>query len=177
MNCTRTIRPWTWSVSGPRNVLSHSCDRTPVAVAARWFQDNFKGDVFYAVKANPSPWVIETLAANGVTVVRRRLDPRDRAGGRARARRAHGLHASGQEPRARSPRPISTTACSTFALDTHEELAKILEATGGAKDLNLIVRLAVSAEGAAYPLSGKFGVDAARGRRRCCWPRAARPRT
>ena len=32
-----------------------------VAVAARWFQDNFKGDVFYAVKANPSPWVIETL--------------------------------------------------------------------------------------------------------------------
>src|SRR5207342_398573 len=38
-----------------------------VATAARWFQDKFKGDVFYAVKANPSPWVIETLAANGVT--------------------------------------------------------------------------------------------------------------
>ena len=37
-----------------------------VAAAARWFQDNFQGDVFYAVKANPSPWVIETLAANGV---------------------------------------------------------------------------------------------------------------
>ena len=38
-----------------------------VAVAARWFQDKFQGDVFYAVKANPSPWVIETLAKNGVT--------------------------------------------------------------------------------------------------------------
>ena len=38
-----------------------------VAVAARWFQDKFQGDVFYAVKANPSPWVIETLSANGVT--------------------------------------------------------------------------------------------------------------
>ena len=37
-----------------------------VALAARWFQDNFKGDVFYAVKANPSPWVIRTLAENGV---------------------------------------------------------------------------------------------------------------
>ncbi len=48
----------------------------------------------------------------------------------------------------------------TFALDTHEELAKILEATGGADDLTLIVRLAVSADGAAYSLSGKFGVDA-----------------
>ena len=38
-----------------------------VAVAARWFQENFKGDVFYAVKANPSPWVIKALAENGVT--------------------------------------------------------------------------------------------------------------
>jgi ornithine decarboxylase len=47
----------------------------------------------------------------------------------------------------------------TFALDTHEELAKLIEATDGAKDLNLIVRLAVSADGAAYSLSGKFGVD------------------
>ena len=47
----------------------------------------------------------------------------------------------------------------TFALDTHEELAKILEATGGARDLNLIVRLAVATEGAAYTLSGKFGVE------------------
>ena len=38
-----------------------------VAVAARWFQENFKGDVLYAVKANPSPWVIKTLVENGVT--------------------------------------------------------------------------------------------------------------
>src|SRR5690242_7612431 len=37
-----------------------------VAVAARWFQDSFQGDVFYAVKANPSAWVIDTLAQNGV---------------------------------------------------------------------------------------------------------------
>jgi len=39
----------------------------PVAVAARWFQDNLKADVFYAVKANPSHWVIETLIEAGVT--------------------------------------------------------------------------------------------------------------
>ena len=37
-----------------------------VAVAATWFQANFKGDVFYAVKANPSHWVIATLWENGV---------------------------------------------------------------------------------------------------------------
>src|SRR5258708_1863200 len=47
----------------------------------------------------------------------------------------------------------------TFALDTHEELAKILEATGGADYLTPIVRLAVSAAGAAHSLSRKFGVE------------------
>jgi len=47
----------------------------------------------------------------------------------------------------------------TFVFDTEDELGKILEATGGAKDLNLIVRLAASSDGAAYPLAGKFGVE------------------
>jgi hypothetical protein len=47
----------------------------------------------------------------------------------------------------------------TFSLDCHDELEKILDATGQAKDLNLIVRMAVSADGAAYTLSGKFGVS------------------
>ncbi|WP_348246100.1 hypothetical protein, partial [Salmonella enterica] len=47
----------------------------------------------------------------------------------------------------------------TFSLDCQEELAKILDATGGASDLNLVVRMAVSADGAAYSLSGKFGVS------------------
>jgi ornithine decarboxylase len=46
-----------------------------------------------------------------------------------------------------------------FSLDSHEELAKILDATGGAKDLTLMVRLAVPSEGSAYALSGKFGVE------------------
>jgi ornithine decarboxylase len=47
----------------------------------------------------------------------------------------------------------------TFALDCEDELAKILDATGGARDLNLIVRMAVQADGAAYALGGKFGVS------------------
>jgi ornithine decarboxylase len=48
----------------------------------------------------------------------------------------------------------------TFAFDALEELEKILDVTGQAKDLNLIVRLGVDTMGAAYSLSGKFGVDA-----------------
>ncbi len=53
-------------------------------------------------------------------------------------------------------------------LDSEEELEKILTETGGAKDLTLIVRFAVSGEGAAYPLVHKFGVSAGRSAARCC---------
>jgi len=129
-----------------------------VAVAARWFQENFRGDVFYAVKANPSPWVIETLAANGVTS----FDVASIPEIELVAQFAPGSRMAFMHP-VKSRSAISQAyfdhGVRTFALDTHEELAKILDATGGAKDLNLIVRLAVAAEGAAYSLSGKFGVD------------------
>ena len=37
-----------------------------LVVAARWFREKFKDDVLYAVKANPSPWVIKTLAKEGI---------------------------------------------------------------------------------------------------------------
>ena len=37
-----------------------------VAAAARWFLDAFDGDILYAVKANPSPWVLDALWAEGV---------------------------------------------------------------------------------------------------------------
>jgi ornithine decarboxylase len=64
----------------------------------------------------------------------------------------------------KSPEAISAAyfdhGVRTFSLDSHAELAKILSATGGAQDLNLIVRLAVDAGGAAYSLAGKFGISA-----------------
>ena len=129
-----------------------------VAVAARWFQDNFKGDVYYAVKANPSPWVIETLAANGVSA----FDVASIPEIELVSQFAPGSRMAFMHP-VKSRKAIAQAyfdyGVKTFALDTHEELAKILEATGGAGDLDLIVRLAVQADGAAYSLSGKFGVD------------------
>ena len=130
-----------------------------VAVAARWFQDNFKGDVFYAVKANPSPWVIETLAKNGVAS----FDVASIPEIELVAQHAPGSRMAFMHPvksRAAIAKAYFDHGVTTFALDTHEELQKILEATGGAKDLTLMVRLSVSAEGASYSLSGKFGVEA-----------------
>ena len=129
-----------------------------VSVAARWFQDNLKADVFYAVKANPSRWVIETLVEAGVRgfdaasvaeiELVRSVDPE------ARIAFMHPV-----KSRAAITRAYFDHGVRTFSLDSHDELAKILDATGHAADLSLVVRMGVSADGAAYSLSGKFGVS------------------
>ena len=129
-----------------------------MAVAASWFQKNFKGDVLYAVKANPSPWVIKTLWDTGVRV----FDVASLVEIELVASAAPGAKMAFMHPvksRAAIARAYYEFGVRTFALDTHDELAKILDATDGAADLNLIVRLAVNADGAQYALGGKFGVD------------------
>ncbi len=130
----------------------------PVTTAAKWFQANFKGDVFYAVKANPSPWVIDTLWDAGV----RSFDVASIAEVelvRTQKPKARLAFMHPVKSRAAITRAYFDFGVRTFSLDTHEELAKILDATGHAKDLNLIVRLATSGEGANLPLTNKFGAQ------------------
>lgn len=129
-----------------------------VAVAARWFQENLKADVFYAVKANPSRWVLETLVQAGVNA----FDVASLAEielVRSVAPEARLAFMHPVKSRTAITRAYFDHGVRTFSLDSHDELQKILDATGGARDLNLIVRMAVSADGAAYTLSGKFGVS------------------
>ncbi len=129
-----------------------------VAVAAQWFQANFQGEVFYAVKANPAAWVVKTLWDNGV----RSFDVASMPEIELVAANAPGAKLAFMHPvksRSAIRRAYHEFGVRTFALDTHEELQKILECTDGARDLNLIVRMAVTTEGAQYTLSGKFGVS------------------
>jgi ornithine decarboxylase len=130
-----------------------------LAVAARWFRKNFTGDVYYAVKANPSPWAIRALSENGVEC----FDVASIGEVELVSAQAPGARMAFMHP-VKSREAIASAyfdhGVRTFALDSHAELAKMLYATGGAKDLNLIVRLAVDAPGAAYSLDGKFGVSA-----------------
>ena len=128
------------------------------ARAARFFTEKFPGKSLYAVKANPSPDLLQILWDAGVThfdvasiaevrLVRSLLPgatlcfmhPVKTQSAIAEAYREHGVR--------------------TFSLDTHEELAKIVEATSGAQDLNLLVRLRVSSEYSELSLASKFGVD------------------
>ncbi|MEG2312722.1 type III PLP-dependent enzyme [Brevundimonas sp.] len=129
-----------------------------VAVAARWFQNNLKADVFYAVKANPSRWVIETLVETGVNAFDvasiAEIELVRSVSADARLAFMHPVKSRGAIKSAYHDYNVRT-----FVLDSHDELQKILEATEFASDLNLIVRMGVSADGAAYSLSGKFGVS------------------
>ena len=128
------------------------------ALAANWFRDNFKGQVFYAVKANPSSWAVKTLFENGVTG----FDVASVPEIELVAANAPGARMAFMHP-VKSRRAIAQAyfdhGVRVFALDSHQELEKILEATGNAKDLQLMVRMAVATDGATYPLAGKFGVD------------------
>lgn len=129
-----------------------------VSVAARWFQDNLNADVFYAVKANPSRWVIESLVDAGVTG----FDVASLAEIELVRSVSTDVRLAFMHPvksRSSITRAYFDHGVRTFSLDCQEELTKILEATGNATDLNLVVRMAVSADGAQYTLSGKFGVS------------------
>lgn len=129
-----------------------------VAVAARWFQNNFPGDVLYAVKANPSPWVIDTLHASGL----RWFDVASLAEVRQIAERFSDVTLAFMHPvksREAIRRAYFNFGVRIFALDSQAELFKILEETGQARDLTLVVRLAVSNEGSVLPLAGKFGAN------------------
>jgi ornithine decarboxylase len=129
-----------------------------VAAAAEWFRTHFPGEVFYAVKANPSPWALDALWRAGV----RNFDVASDAEAQLVATRFPGAQIAFMHP-VKSRRAIARAfhefGVKTFALDSEDELDKILTETGGAKDLTLMVRFAVPGEGAAYPLTRKFGVS------------------
>jgi len=130
-----------------------------VAAAAQWFRTNFPGEVFYAVKANPSEWVLDALWANGI----KNFDVASDNEAALIAKRFEGAQIAFMHP-VKSRRAIGRAfhdyGVKTFALDSEDELQKILQETNNAKDLTLVVRFAVSGDGAAYPLARKFGVSA-----------------
>lgn len=135
------------------------------ARAARFFVEKFPGKAMYAVKANPSPDLIQILWDNGVT----HYD----VASIGEVRMVRGLLPDAvlcfMHP-VKTPRAVREAyfehGVKTYSLDTVEELAKIVEATtdeagNAAADLNLLVRLRVSSEHSELSLASKFGVDLA----------------
>jgi ornithine decarboxylase len=128
-----------------------------IAQTAKWFLRNFPGDVMYAVKCNPDARVLRILARAGV----KHYDVASLAEVRLVAETLPGAKLYFMHP-VKSRHAVREAyfqyGVRDFSLDSMEELEKILEATQGAEDLALYVRLSVPSDGAAYSLAGKFGV-------------------
>jgi ornithine decarboxylase len=133
--------------------------------AARFFSEKFPGRSLYAVKANPSPALLETLWEGGIT----HYDVASIAEVRLVARTLPEAVLCFMHP-VKAEEAIHeayfTHGVRTFSLDSQEELDKIVRATttaGGiaATDLTLCVRLRVSSDHSKLSLASKFGVDLA----------------
>jgi ornithine decarboxylase len=135
----------------------HAADR-----AARFFVEKFPGRALYAVKANPSPDLLQILWDAGVSHY-------DVASiGEVRL-----VHETLPEAALCFMHPVKAEEAiaeayfvhgvKTFSLDTVDELDKIVRATSkdgvAATDLNLLVRIRVSSDHAKLSLASKFGAD------------------
>ena len=130
--------------------------RTSIQVASKFFQNNFPGKVLYAVKTNPHPLVIKTIIDSGIKnfdvasineiKAIREID---------KSVKCSYMHTV--KSRESIKEAYFNYGVKTFSLDSKDELIKIIESTGQAKDLELFVRVAVSNEHAEIDLSKKFG--------------------
>lgn len=148
-------------VLASRPDLPVHCVRPHAAeTAARWFARRFPGNVLYAVKANPHPQVIDAVYRAGV----RWFDVASLPEIRLIAERFAQATLAFMHP-VKSREAIREAyfehGVRIFAVDTPEELAKLLAETGQAKDLRVIVRLAVASDYAQHKLERKFGAEGA----------------
>lgn len=126
------------------------------ARAARFFVEKFPGRSMYAVKANPSPELLQILWENGIT----HYDVASIAEVRLVARTLPEATLCFMHP-VKAEEAIAeayfTHGVRTFSLDSLEELDKVVRATKAAADLTLCVRLRVSSEHSKLSLASKFG--------------------
>ena len=127
-----------------------------IQLASKFFQSKFPGDVLYAVKTNPHPIVLKTLLESGITnydvASIKEIETVKQLNPNIKCSYMHTVKSRESIKEAYFKHNIKT-----FALDTKDELIKIIESTNQAKDLELFVRVSVSNEHAEIDLSKKFG--------------------
>ena len=130
-----------------------------IKTSTQFFKNNFPGKVLYAVKTNPNEKVLKHIVDNGIEnfdtasineiQLIKKLKPD-----------AHIYFMHTVKSRNNISEAYFNLGIKDYALDTKDELIKILEATNHAKDLTLYVRIAISNEHAEIDLSRKFGSQA-----------------
>ncbi|UTW55763.1 type III PLP-dependent enzyme [Kordiimonas sp. SCSIO 12610] len=121
------------------------------------FVNRFPGDVLYAVKANPHPYVLKTLWNAGVryydVASLREVEQVAQLLPQAKLFMMHPV---------KSRKTILRSyelGVREFAFDDMSELEKIKQELPDALDLSLHLRLSLPSEDAAYSLEGKFGAS------------------
>jgi len=127
-----------------------------IKTACSWFKGNFPGNILYAVKTNPNEKVIRCIGENGINnfdvasineiKLIKKIFPKSRA-----------YYMNTVKNRDHIKEAYFSYNIRDFALDTKEELQKIIEETNNAKDLTLYIRVSISNEHAEIDLSQKFG--------------------
>ncbi len=132
------------------------------ARAARWFLDRFPGDVAYAYKANSSVFLIGALYGAGIRHFDVASLPELEDAATIPGVELHFMHPVKSRSAIRRAYDLGIRS---FALDSEDELKKIVEETTGARgparDLKLFVRIAVRPKNSRVPLEKKFGIQGA----------------
>ena len=124
--------------------------------ASKFFQKKFPGKILYAVKTNPNQEIIKTLIRSGIEQFDvASIEEIKAVREFSQSAKCSFMHTVKSRESIRDA--YFKYGVKTFALDTKDELIKIIESTSGAKDLELFVRVAVSNEHAEIDLSKKFG--------------------
>ena len=130
--------------------------RNSIRFASKFFQNKFPGKILYAVKTNPHPVVLQTLLDSGIkhydVASIKEIETIKNLNPEVECSYMHTVKSREDIKEAYFKYNIKT-----FALDTKDELIKIIESTNHAKDLRLFVRVSVSNEHAEIDLSKKFG--------------------
>jgi len=130
--------------------------KNSINTACNWFNKNFPGKVLYAVKTNPHEEVIKEIKNGGIDKfdiasieeikIIKKIVPD-----------AECFYMNTIKSREHIREAYFNYNIKNYALDTKDELLKIIEATENAQDLNLFVRISISNEHAEIDLSKKFG--------------------
>ena len=130
--------------------------RNSIRLASKFFQNKFPGKILYAVKTNPHQLVLQTLLDSGIkhydVASIKEIETIKNLNPEVECSYMHTVKSREDIKEAYFKYNIKT-----FALDTKDELIKIIESTNNAKDLRLFVRVSVSNEHAEIDLSKKFG--------------------
>ena len=132
--------------------------RDSINIASKFFQNKFPGKILYAVKTNPHPLVLKTIVESGINdfdiASIKEVEAIRSVSPDAKCSYMHTVKSKESISEAYFKYNIKT-----FSIDTKDELIKILNSTNQAKDLELLVRVAVSNEHAEIDLSKKFGAQ------------------